>query len=222
MSDRDEFLGLVAIGLAHEFWRGQDAVEGVHIHRPPARIRRIDDGEMFTANVRITRICLRHLRDEPELDFGEMVAEFMMSAVPLAGDRTIEDLLGPNYNEWEIAVLSRLDELLEQSEDEDGGFEELISSLAKFAMFVAPHWWGGPYWPAMIDAFVDSLGDQLPPGVTDKQALRATLLEAPDDLGVEALEWCVDKDMKEPWMDLQAAAREAENAVAANNPEKEI
>jgi hypothetical protein len=133
---------LVAIGLAHEFWRGQDTVEGVHIHRPPGRIRRIDDGEMFTANVRITRICLRHLRDEPELDFGAMVDEFVGSDEPLAGDRTVEDLLGPNFVGWENAVYQRVDRLMEEFDEK--GFEETINKIASFALWVAPHWWGRP------------------------------------------------------------------------------
>jgi hypothetical protein len=62
-SDCDSVLGLAAIVLAHDFWRGQwGTVEDAHIHRPPHRIRRISDGEMFAANIKVTRIILEELR----------------------------------------------------------------------------------------------------------------------------------------------------------------
>ena len=184
--DEDETFGLIAIGLAHEFWRGQGPVENRHLGH-----RHINDGEMFTANVRVTRICLRHLRGG--IDFDDLLNE--LSSVPLAGDRTARDLLGPDFAQWESAVLNRVDDFRESFAEDDDGVLKVFSSLAGFANVVAPHWWSGPKWAAMVDAFVDGLTG-LPLGVADKDVLRTTLLDAPDDLGIDALEWCVRRGIR--------------------------
>lgn len=51
---------------------------------------------------------MRHLRDEPVLDFEAMVEELREVMV---GDRTLVDLLGLYYADWQIEVSDRATEL---------------------------------------------------------------------------------------------------------------
>lgn len=163
----DEIEGLVSIGLVHDFWRGQWAtVEEAHIHRPPLRIRRMSDGDMFAANIKVTRILLGQLRlgfdleriverltDPTELRVGHWVGTEICY-------RDVADLLGPYYDVWCAAVRDKAEWISNQVAED--GPAEVLAKYANFAALVAPHWWSGPDWPAMVDAFVDVM-DGLPP-----------------------------------------------------------
>ncbi|OBH40532.1 hypothetical protein A5690_24745 [Mycobacterium intracellulare] len=202
---REEIEGLAAIGLAHDFWRGQWAtVEEAHIHRPPHRIRRISDGEMFVVNVKVTRIMLQELRSgfaierivERLTDPGELrVGHWVGTEVHY---RDIADLLGPRYDEWCAAVDDKAQWI--ESQISADGFATVLAKYASFAALVAPHWWSGPDWPAMVDAFLDVTDEPppgLPTGLRDRQVVRGMLLDRPDLLGAEALEWCVSKGLRQ-------------------------
>jgi hypothetical protein len=204
MTDTDA-LGLVAIGLAHDFWRGQwETVEQAHIHRPPHRMRRITDGEMFQINVKITRIMLEELRLGFDLD--EVVKRltddglYASSWVPGAADqqkRSVADLLGPYYDDWRAAVQ---DTAAQISHDiEESGLVDVLTRYARFATLTAPHWWSGPGWPAMVDAFVDGLQEPppgLPLGLANLRVVRDLLHHHPDRLGAQVLQWCVDHGIR--------------------------
>jgi hypothetical protein len=200
-----EIEGLAAIGLAHDFWRGQWAtVEEAHIHRPPHRIRRISDGEMFAANIKVTRIILEKLRsgfdlhriverltDPSEFRVGHWVGTEVRY-------RDVAVLLGPYYDEWCTAVRDKAEWISNQiSED---GLGEVLAKYANFAAFVAPHWWSGPDWPTMVNAFLDEIDEPppgLPPALRDQEVVRRILLNNPALLGTEALEWFVRQGLRE-------------------------
>lgn len=201
---RGEVEGLAAIGLAHDFWRGQWAtVEQAHIHRPPHRIRRISDGEMFAANIKVTRIILQVLRSGFDL---ERIVEWLTDPSELrVGQwdgtevryRDVADLLGPYYDEWCTAVRDQAESISNQiSED---GLGEVLAKYANFAGLFAPHWWSGPDWPAMVNAFLDVVDEPppgLPPGLRNREVVRGLLLDKPDLLGTEALEWFVRQGLR--------------------------
>lgn len=206
MSDElspSEVDGLVAIGLAHDFWRGQWAtVEEAHIHRPPHRLRRISDGEMFAANVGVTRIMLDEMRSgfDPErivelltdpnaVRVGHWVGAEMQH-------RDVPDLLGPYYDQWRTDVSEEADRISDRISKD--GYVETLSMYAFFASTIANHWWGGPGWSFVVTAFLDQI-DELPPGLPldlqDHGVVRRLLLDAPDALGTEALEWFVHQGL---------------------------
>jgi len=203
-----EIEGLVAIGLAHDFWRGQWAtVEEAHIHRPPHRIRRISDGEMFAANIKVTRIMLGAMRSGFDL---ERIVERLTDPSELRVGhwegtevryRDAADLLGPYYDEWCTAVRDNAESISNQTSED--GLGEVLAKYANFAAFVAPHWWSGPDWPAMVNAFVDGIEEPppgLPPGLRDREVVRRILLDNPAVLGTDAVEWCVRQGLREALM----------------------
>jgi hypothetical protein len=206
--DEERFVGLAAIGLAHEFWRGQEGtVEAAHIDR------RISDGEMFAANVVATRICLEQLRrwQLGHFDPKAVAAQYPEAvAAQLSGElrvahwegghlsyRDAADLLGPYYDAWRSAIADEARQLSDRIVEQ--GLLEVLAKYADFASLAAPHWWGGPGWPAMVDAFVDAM-EGLPPGLPDglrnRQTVRRLLLDAPGVLGTEALQWCVEQGIR--------------------------
>ncbi|MGY0479532.1 hypothetical protein ACW5SQ_09320 [Mycobacteroides abscessus] len=204
----DEVDGLIAIGLAHDFWRGQwSTVEEAHIHRPPHRIRRISDGEMFAANIKVTRIMLEEFRSG--FDLERVVQRLTEPGQLRVGrwegtelcHRDVTDLLGPYYEEWCGAVQKKAEWISNQiSED---GLREVLVKYVTFANLVAPHWWSGPDWPEMVTTFLDTV-DELPPGLPpalqDRDVMHRILLSSPDSLGTEALEWLVCKGLRKTLM----------------------
>lgn len=206
MSDELSFRdvqGLIAIGLAHDFWRGQWAtVEEAHIHRPPHRLRRISDGEMFAANVKVTRIMLEEVKlgvdpdriveilEDPD---GVRVGRWVDANMTY---RNSSDLLGPYYDQWRDDVRRQAQSLTTKfSED---GFAETLSMYAYFASTVANHWWSGPGWRSKANALLtetSELPPGLPVGLQDRDVVRRMLLDSPDVLGTEALEWLVSQGL---------------------------
>jgi hypothetical protein len=52
----------------------------------------------------------------------------------------------------------------------------------------------------MVDAFLDVIDEPppgLPTGLRDPEVVRRMLLDRPDLLGAEALEWCVHQGLRE-------------------------
>jgi hypothetical protein len=64
----------------------------------------------------------------------------------------------------------------------EDGLGDVLAKYANFAALVAPHWWSGPDWAAMVDAFLDVI-DEPPPGVPpalrDREVVRGMLLNDP-------------------------------------------
>jgi hypothetical protein len=54
-------------------------------------------------------------------------------------------------------------------------------------------WWAGPQWPGLVDAFINQLREH-PPGMTIG-GLRDGLLNAPDMMDPEVLDWCVAEQL---------------------------
>jgi len=68
------------------------------------------------------------------------------------------------------------------------GPEYVLPGLASFPL-LHDDWRAGPGWPRLVDAFINQLSEH-PPGMTIGE-LRDGLLNAPDMMDPEVLDWCV-------------------------------
>jgi hypothetical protein len=86
---------IASVGLARAAWRNTE-VEDAHAGNG---LRRIDDGEMFAANVATTRLIHRYLDASSGIDWAGLANELVRSD-RVAGARTVSDLLGELYDGW--------------------------------------------------------------------------------------------------------------------------
>lgn len=171
---------LAAIGLTQRVWRNA-GVEGVHGGGTDSRI---SDGEMFAANVATTRLVLEYLKSFPVVDW-DALANALVDSNRVVGRRTVSDLLGEIYDEWvETAhsVIATQRDMMSQY-----GFDFVLWFDA-VSSFDANYWWGSPLWPALVAAFIHGLTES-PPG-TNIEELRRGLIDAPDTMDPEILDWC--------------------------------
>ncbi len=178
-------LPLAAIGLAQRAWRNIE-VEGVH--GGPASSS-ISDGEMFAANVATTRLVSTHLRSFPTVDWDALIAS-LIDPDRIAGRRSVRDLLGDSYQSWSDTVYGVIG--TQQEFMARYGAEFFVWFNASCSL-QSTEWWGSPEWPAIAEKFVEDLKES-PPGI-DPTFLRKCLIDAPDELDPEILEWCVDRSI---------------------------
>ncbi|MFD8851155.1 hypothetical protein [Streptomyces sp. NPDC059604] len=73
------------------------------------------------------------------------------------------------------------------------GWRNALLHRAFTAVLKDTHHFGMPDWPAVVDAAMEHLASldrsSLPPGLTDLRTVETALLQKPDRLGVDALEW---------------------------------
>lgn len=178
-------LPLLAIGLTHSAWRNT-LVEDAHAG-PRSRFH---DGEMFAANVANTRLIYEHLASYPDIDWRALADTFVDPHRVLAG-RTIADLLGKTrHKAWEKEARKWIEAM--PYVIGHFGAELALWGLANGSQpfpGARPEWWGSPWWPEFIERFSASLTDN-PPGIS-VEALRAALLDRPEDIDPEVLLWCV-------------------------------
>ena len=72
------------------------------------------------------------------------------------------------------------------------GPEFVLLNLASLPL-LHDDWWAGPQWPGLVDAFINQLREH-PPGMTIG-GLRDGLLNAPDMMDPEVLDWCVAEQL---------------------------
>jgi hypothetical protein len=126
---------------------------------------------------------------EPDFDPIDAIAFDVVDKDRLAGARTVGDLIGEeNYEDWQHGVFGGF--VATKAMFDDGGWDLVVWQWALIGL--NSRWWGHPRWPDKVAGFfADEVGTDTPPGMT-LDALRAALLDAPETLSVEVLQWCVD------------------------------
>ncbi|MGE2731412.1 hypothetical protein ACQI4F_18190 [Mycolicibacterium vaccae] len=180
-----DLLALAAIGMAYIAWRrgGRGDVEEAHA----GRRSRISDGEMFAANVANTRFLLERLKVRPATDADwYSLADAFTDPHRVAGRRALVDLLGKSrHRRWMSGAWGYIVSVGRTAQE--FGFDQALLAPA----FIGSHqerWWAGPKWPEVVDAFISQLSDE-PPGTT-KQHLQLGLLDGPDQIDPQILDWC--------------------------------
>jgi hypothetical protein len=184
VGDNADAVTFAAAAIAQRAWRNSE-VEFAHAGNG---LDRISDGEMFAASVVMFRIVHGHLR-EPRTEWSALELEVIRPDRIIAG-RAVADLLGALYEPWTHTVDSVF-KTCSQIEAQRGR-DYMIAMNAAMASVsgVRDTDWGMPRWPEVVEAFFDDL-DSIPP--MNPEDLRTGLLTAPDALGAEVLQWCIDR-----------------------------
>lgn len=179
-----DLIPLAAIGITGVAWRRD---RDGHVEQAHCGLRRsrISDGEMFAANVATTRLVLRHLRD-PHVDWEEMADQFV-DPNRVVGQRTVSDLLGATrHRRWSTGAWTYITSV--GAIGDQHGTQYALLTQAVLGGSHHDLWWGSPRWPHLVEVFIDQLTEQ-PPGMTPTE-LRSGLLDGPDHLPTQVLEWC--------------------------------
>ncbi|HEY1840021.1 MAG TPA: hypothetical protein VGG53_07295 [Mycobacterium sp.] len=140
---------------------------------------------MFAANVATTRLVLEYLRPFPAVDWNAL-GNALVDPDRVAGRRTVSDLFGEMYDEWVDTAHSVIDtqrDMMSQCGPDFVLWFDADSSLN------SNYWWGSPLWPTLVAAFINGLTES-PPG-TNIEELRRGLIDAPNAMDPEVLDWCV-------------------------------
>lgn len=180
-------LPLVAISLTVRAWRRTDEAEDAHTRRYPVSDR-ITDGEMFAANVATTRLILERLQQSyPAVDWMTL-ADDVTNPDRVAGRRTVSHLLGKTrHKKWAAKARN----VIESQEYLIGDHGPDYCWCEAYLGDLFGHWWGHPDWAALVAAFIETLTDS-PPKLSVSE-LRCGLLDAPDALDPEILDWCTSR-----------------------------
>ena len=174
----DQLSALAAIQVVKTVWRNT-IVEYAHGGDGLARIH---DGEMFAANVRLTRL-VRHRLDPEGTDWFALYEELSDPDLSLGG-RPAADLLGHVHFKWLDSLDRGIGGL--EAQEERYGAPWLLHALALGAVYEC--WWGAPWWPACVDAFIEELHESGSALEEQVKAMRDQLVEAPDTISPLVLE----------------------------------
>ncbi|WP_063047584.1 hypothetical protein [Nocardia pseudovaccinii] len=162
---------------------------------------RISDGEMFAANVATFRLIRDFLETAQCSYCGHIKWSLLRDRLIYpnriaAGSRTVSDLLGEHYERWTEEASGAFAYYAELTESDDHDMEWFITAKGCFGS-VQRNWFGLPDWPGVVDAFLAKEHG----GVTSKRPrdpfpipaedLRAGLLDGPDRMDPEVLNWCI-------------------------------
>lgn len=179
---------------------------------------RISDGEMFAANVATFRLFRDFLRaaDRTRGSWYRLAREMVRADRIVAGMRTVADLLGEFYEQWAASAEGTVMYYAELTERDDHDMEWFIAVKSCFGS-VGENWFGMPSWPRVVDVFIqrqhrgsgtveagdgdDIGGPSSPAAITANgqvlpmsvEELRLGLLDGPDRIDPEILDWCVDR-----------------------------
>jgi hypothetical protein len=179
-------LPLAAIGITVQVWRRTDELEDAHTIRFPAKDR-ITDGEMFAANAATTRFILARIQPSYSAVDWLTLADDVTDPARFAGRRTVSHLLGSTrQKKWAARARRTID------------YQAIIVKeygpeiCWLHAHFGSTHiWWGHPDWPALVATFIDGLRGE-PPHASAAE-LHSGLLDSPDTMDPEILDWCTSQ-----------------------------
>lgn len=193
--DTDVLVSAAAVGLVADAWR-----EG-----PLDGIRRADggpsDGEIFAQGVdlyRWARAALLAARDEGPEELLAFVAIASDPDLPWAGGspftlRAVSASVAEFGRHVDDRVWLTTEVIREQ------GWRAALLHRALSAASRVPHQFGMPGWPDTVRTAMDRLApldrSDAPEALTDLAAVEAALLEAPDRLGVAALDWLAGRGL---------------------------
>jgi hypothetical protein len=187
--DTDVLVRAAAVGLVADAWR-EGPLDTIH-----AADDGPSDGEIFAQSVDLYRRALAALTaardDGPEV---------LLAFVAVASDMDLPWAGGSHFALRKVA--EPLAEFVQHVDDRVWFTAELMRAQgwragllhrASSAVFKAPHHFGMPGWPGAVASAMARLAgmdrSRAPEALVDLADVEAALLEAPDRLGVDALDW---------------------------------
>ncbi|MET9955529.1 hypothetical protein ABZ135_28840 [Streptomyces sp. NPDC006339] len=200
VDDPEVLLSAAAVGLVHDAWR-EGPLDEIH-----AREDGPGDGDILAQSVdlyRRARTALLAARD----DGPEALAAFVAVASDVrlrwaggSGFMLRHGAAGPD-DETLAEFVRQVDQRVWFTGEvmRAQGWRGALLHRAASAAFKAPAHFGMPAWPSVVDAVVAGLAatdrSGAPEALADPAAVEAALREAPDRLGVEALDWLVRRGL---------------------------
>ncbi|MGW6911401.1 hypothetical protein [Streptomyces sp. NPDC054940] len=184
-------MSAAAVGLVADAWR-EGPLDGIH-----AADDGPSDGEIFAQGVdlyRWARAALLAARDDGP--------EELLAFVAIASDPDLPWAGGSPFTLRAVSASASLAEFGRHVDDRvwfttevirEQGWRAALLHRALSAASRAPHQFGMPGWPDTVRTAMGRLApldrSDAPESLTDLAAVEAALLEAPDRLGVAALDW---------------------------------
>ncbi|MFJ5924026.1 hypothetical protein ACIQF6_15655 [Kitasatospora sp. NPDC092948] len=198
LDDTEVLLSAAAVGLVHEAWRAGplDA-----IHAAPGGP---NDGEVFAQSVdlyRRARKALLAARDGGPEKLAAFTAVAVDLSLPWAGGSTFtlravpEPEADPNSEESVTEFVQYLDNRVWFTAElmRERGWRAALLHRAISGAFMASRHFGMPDWPKVVATAMQRLAaldrSDAPAALADLDKVESAMLQAPDRLGVEALEW---------------------------------
>ncbi|MFJ4712148.1 hypothetical protein [Streptomyces sp. NPDC088785] len=188
--DTDALVDAAAVGLVVDAWREGPLDEIREATGGPS------DGEVFAQSVdlyRRARAALTAARDggpESLLTFVRVASD---ADLPWAGGSRFALRMAPQ--EWVAGLARQVDDRTWFTGEvmREQGWHAALLHRAASAAFKALHHFGMPGWPGAVGTAMERIAARdrsgAPASLTDLDAVEAALLEAPDRLGVDALDW---------------------------------
>lgn len=189
---------LAAIGLTLEAWRNT-SLEDLHAGSHPSG--GFSDEDMMRFNIATFRVLSGCITAEG-FDWDGLRAALTDPDRVLPGGVTVGGLAGEEFER--LAADSRRALAGFRHIEQERGFAYVLTFLALRASLSYKGWYGCPWWPDVVDLFIELLADPSssawkhdegrevePPQVADRQALTQVLLEAPESLDDDSIYWCL-------------------------------
>lgn len=188
--DTDALVSAAAVGLVADAWREGPLDEIREAADGPS------DGEIFAQSVDLYRrahAALMAARDDGPESLLAFVAVASNMDLPWAG--------GSRFT-LRMAASEFVEELVQQVDDRvwftaemmrEQGWHAALQHRAASATFKALHHFGMPGWPGAVATAMERIAVRdrsgAPASLTDLEAVGAALIEAPDRLGADVLDW---------------------------------
>jgi hypothetical protein len=195
--DRGAIAQLAAIGLTIQAWRNT-SLEDLHSGSHPSG--GFPDPEMMRFSIATFRVVSEHVQAE-RFDWSGLHTALTDPNRELPGGLTVGALCGDEFEN----LSSDIHEALDMSEwiQRKRGFPYLLMFLALRGISYKG-WYGTPWWGDVVELFIELLVDPTssawrrdehheaePHAVSDRATLSQILLEAPESLDNESIDWCL-------------------------------
>lgn len=196
--DRAEIAQLAAIGLTVQAWRNTSLED---LHAGDNVTEGFPDSDMMRFNIATFRVVSEQVGpDRCEWDALEAILTDPSRVLP--GGVTVSALAGSEFEHLvsDVPTALSISRLIEQQR----GFPFLLMLLALQAGMSNKEWYGSPWWPDIVNVFIELLDDPastaweydehrepVPSAASDRAALEEMLLEKPESLDDQAIYWCL-------------------------------
>jgi hypothetical protein len=195
--DTEQERWLVSIGVVLGSWRN-GPFENVHAGDG---LGAVDDGEMMRSNASLVREVAAELAAHDDLH-AALLAVRRLVVDPmreLPDGRTVKQVCGPLYKDAVRHANGFVATMVHRLHGNEPG--DVWRFLVATGVITGWSWHGTPWWPHIVDDFVDSLSTTkmreraeritVEPEIHDPQELRTALIAGPDTLPPNTAYWCV-------------------------------
>jgi hypothetical protein len=195
--DADQLARLAAVAVTRQAWRDTH-LEDLHAGDHPSG--GFPDEDMMRFNIATTRLVAEHLRTDPT-DWQALADAIADPERELPDGITVAELAGDEYDKLADDIYRQVNTFAVI--EEDHGRVHTQTMLAMLGAQMNREWYGTPWWPQLVEVFIEWLDDPdseaweyadplqpEPASVRDRAALKTTLIAKPEALDDDGIRWC--------------------------------